>query len=124
MNNSNICVIDDNLAVGDSLKFLFESSLNLRVKTYHEPLLFLHEFHSNWKGCLVVNFIMPAINGIDLIREIKKINENSKVIIISGHGASDTATKALAAGASAFINKPYKTDLILEKIKTILNLAH
>lgn len=120
MINTGICIIDDNTAVCESLKFLLESFLNISVRTYSDPLFFLQEFLPDWKGCLLIDLMMPSMNGIDLIRELKKMNESIQVIIISGHGTAETAAKALAAGASAFITKPFKTEYLLEKIIHIL----
>ena len=122
MNSTKICIIDDNVAVCDSLKFLFESFLSLPVKTYYEPLLFLQEFLPDWKGCLIIDLMMPSMNGIDLINELKKINNNIHVIIMSGYGNTDAGAKALASGASAFITKPFKTEQILDEVKKILAL--
>ena len=122
MKTTTICIIDDNIAVCDSLKFLLESFLTLTVKIYNDPLIFLQEFPQNWEGCLIIDIFMPSMNGIDLIIELKKINPNIQIIIISGHGTAYTGELALEAGASAFITKPFKTDHLLEKVKQILKI--
>lgn len=126
MKTANICIIDDNVAVCDSLKFLFESFLTLKikltVKTYNDPLIFLQEFPHDWEGCLIIDLFMPSMNGIDLIIELKKINPNIHIIIISGHGTAYTGALALESGASAFITKPFKTDHLLDKVKQFLKI--
>lgn len=121
MKNSKVCIIDDNQAVCDSLAFLVSSFYGIKVKTYNNPLVFLDEFSADWFGCLIIDLFMPTINGIELMRQLKKRNSNLEVIIISGHATSDIAQQCLAKGAHAFISKPFKTEELLEKIQAILS---
>jgi two-component system response regulator FixJ len=120
MIKTKICVIDDNEAVCDSLKFLFESFYGITVQVYHNPITFLETFTSDWDGCLIVDLFMPSLNGVELMKEIKKINNTLKIIIISGHGTLDAAAQSIKAGAYAFIPKPFKTKDLLDKINEIL----
>lgn len=119
MKKNNICVIDDNEAVCDALKFLFESFYDTAVQIYHSPLSFLEEFSAEWQGCLIIDLFMPSLNGLELMKEIKKINNKLKIIIISGHGAIDVAEESLRSGAYAFILKPFKTQDLLNKVDAI-----
>lgn len=115
-----IYLIDDNEAVCHAIKFLFDSFLNQKIIMYHNPLLFLDEFSAHCRGCLIIDMDMPAMNGIDLIKHVKNINPCIPVIMISGHGTTDTAAQSKAAGAVAFITKPFKTEDLLSAVKTIL----
>ncbi|MFZ0132401.1 MAG: response regulator [Desulfobacterales bacterium] len=51
---------------------------------------------------------MPGMNGIEVLREVKKLSDEAEVIIITGHGDIDSAVEALHYGASDFINKPVR----------------
>ncbi|MFZ0727169.1 MAG: response regulator [Desulfobacterales bacterium] len=51
---------------------------------------------------------MPGMNGIEVLREVKKLSDETEVIIITGHGDIDSAVEALHYGASDFINKPVR----------------
>jgi FixJ family two-component response regulator len=122
MSEASLYIIDDNEAVCHATEFLFDSFCKFNVKTYHNPLLFLEEFSADWRGCLIVDWDMPLMNGIDLMKEVKQINKKISVIIVSGHGRTDTAVQALAAGAYAFIRKPYQPEHLLEQVQSILQL--
>jgi FixJ family two-component response regulator len=122
MNKTKIYLIDDNVAICEALTFLFDSVYNLKIKTYNNPLVFLEEFLPEWDGCLIIDLFMPFMNGIDLLRKLKQLNTNLHIIIISGHGTHEAARRSLEAGAAAFIPKPFKTEVLLEKIKTLLPL--
>jgi len=121
MENTKICIIDDNEAVCDSLVFLFESFYDIKVKTFNDPLVFLQKFNPDWKGCLIIDLFMPSMNGLELLKELKRTNKDTHIIIITGHGNDDSGIQCMAAGASAFITKPFNTDFLLDKVKTILN---
>ena len=120
MQEIKICIIDDNEAVCHSLKFLLNAYYDINIEVYNNPLLFLDEFSSDWRGCLLIDLFMPFINGIDLIPELKKRDNNMSIIMISGHGTPEVAARSLAAGASSFISKPFKIDCLLEKIQSVL----
>ena len=61
---------------------------------------------SNEKPDIVITDIkMPGMNGIEVLRGVKKIDQETEVIIITGHGDIDSAIEALKYGASDFINK-------------------
>ena len=83
-------------------------------------MLFLEDFSADWRGCLIIDLDMPLMNGIDLMKKIKKNNKKISVIIMSGHGAAEAAAQAMAAGAYAFISKPYKAEHLLDHVQHIL----
>jgi len=55
---------------------------------------------------------MPGMDGIEVLKKVKKINPETEVIIITGHGDIDTAIEALQYGASDFINKPVRDEAL------------
>jgi len=55
---------------------------------------------------------MPGMNGIQVLKKIKKLSPDPEVIIITGHGDIDNAIEALKYGASDFLNKPIKDEAL------------
>lgn len=122
MQKNKICIIDDNEAVCNSLKFLFESVYELKVIVYNNPLVFLKDFSSAWNGLLLIDLFMPSMNGLDLTKMLTQMDNKMHILIMSGHASGEMASQALKAGAQGFIMKPFKIDKLLEKIGLILNL--
>jgi len=122
MQKPKICIIDDNESVCHSLGILFDCVYqdSLDVTTYSNPVVFLEAFSPDWKGCVIIDLFMPYWNGLDLMQELKKRNSTMHVIIISGHASTSVASQALAAGALAFISKPFNVDNLLNNINEIL----
>lgn len=121
MVDNKIWIVDDNEAVCDALRFLFDSFFSLNIKTYNNPLELLEELSPEWEGCLIIDLFMYYMNGFELTKKIKKLNGHLKIIIISGHGTRETEAQALEAGANAFITKPFQMDTLLNQVSLLLD---
>lgn len=67
---------------------------------------------------------MPGMDGIELLRKVKKINEKTKVIIVTGYGTEEMAVSALRAGASNYLKKPLDLGELLRTLDSLLALEH
>jgi len=72
----------------------------------------LDVFKKESPDIVLTDIKMPGMDGIEVLKEIKKINPETEVIIITGHGDIDTAIEALQYGASDFINKPVRDEAL------------
>jgi two-component system, NtrC family, nitrogen regulation response regulator NtrX len=70
---------------------------------------------------VLLDIWMPGIDGIETLKEIKKVNPHIQVIIISGHGSIETAVKATKLGAFDLIEKPLSIDKVIVSINNALN---
>lgn len=64
---------------------------------------------------------MPGMNGLDAITEIKKINEDAKIIIISAASNEKTIIEGINRGASSFIVKPFANDNVIRTVNKTLS---
>jgi two-component system chemotaxis response regulator CheY len=69
---------------------------------------------------VVMDITMPELDGIQAVREIKKINNDSKVIMCSAMGQQAMVIESIQAGARDFIVKPFQADRVLEAIKKVI----
>ncbi|NDI33379.1 response regulator [Chengkuizengella sediminis] len=70
---------------------------------------------------VTMDITMPEMDGIEALKEIKKIDPNSKVIMCSAMGQQAMVIDAIQAGAKDFIVKPFQADRVIEAIKKTLN---
>lgn len=68
---------------------------------------------------ITMDITMPNMNGIDAIKEIKKIKKEANIIVISAMGNMSCVYDAVAAGACGFIVKPFKEDDVLKNLNKI-----
>ncbi len=122
MRGANVFIVDDDEAIRDSLQVLLEAK-GYTVATYPSAEAFLTVCRPGLAGCGVVDVRMPGMDGLALIERMRAQNVSLPVIIVTGHGDVPLAVRAMKAGATDFVEKPYATDTILEAIRRTLAVA-
>lgn len=69
---------------------------------------------------LLTDLMMPEMDGISLLREAQEIDRDLVGVVMTGHGAIDTAVEAMKAGALDYILKPFKLSVILPVLSRAL----
>ncbi|HUV51272.1 MAG TPA: response regulator [Anaerolineae bacterium] len=69
-------------------------------------------FKKEFFPIVLTDIKMPGMDGIQVLKEIKKINPSTEVIVITGHGDMESAVQSLHLGASDFINKPVSDQVL------------
>jgi two-component system, NtrC family, C4-dicarboxylate transport response regulator DctD len=72
---------------------------------------------------IVSDLRMPGMDGLGLLRALKQLSASTPVIIFTAYATDATAQEALAAGASAFLAKPFTATELLEIVGASLNGA-
>lgn len=101
-----IIIVDDDAAVRDSLRFLFETH-DYDVQVYESGDQFLEVDLSTVKSPILMDVKMPGRDGLKTIREALSINGALQFIMMSGHGDIPLAVRAMKMGAKDFIEKPF-----------------
>jgi len=69
---------------------------------------------------VIMDITMPEVNGIEAVREIRKINPESQVIMCSAMGQQAMVIESIQAGARDFIVKPFQAERVIEAVKKVL----
>lgn len=69
---------------------------------------------------VTMDITMPEMDGINSLKEIRKINPNAKIIMCSAMGQQAMVIDAIQAGAKDFIVKPFQSDRVIEAISKTL----
>jgi two-component system response regulator FixJ len=120
---ASVHVIDDDEAVRDSLAFLFKSA-KLPVRTHESAVAFLAALPGVQSGCIITDVRMPEVDGLELLRRLKKMGVHVPVIVITGHGDVPLAVEAMRVGAVDFLEKPFDDDVLLASVRAALNREH
>ena len=81
----------------------------------------IYQTHPTQISLVVLDMVMPKMDGPKTFNKLKKINPNIKVLITSGYGITDKVNKMLARGAEGFIQKPFDLDQLSQAIGKILD---
>jgi CheY-like chemotaxis protein len=82
----------------------------------------LYSLHQSDIRAVLMDLVMPQMDGLTAFRALKKISPEVKVIATSGLVTSDRADEALREGASAFLPKPYNAETLLKALAEALDL--
>ena len=110
-----VFVVDDDEALGDSLKWLLEAH-GYRVALYGSAERFLAETTAASSGCLLLDVRMPGMSGPDLFDALIERGSQMPVVFITGHGDVPMAVAAVKKGAIDFIEKPFGEDELLRQV--------
>jgi DNA-binding NtrC family response regulator len=112
-----IHIIDDEPVIRDVLAQLLTSEgYEVELSTSGEEAL--EKFPSQSFDVILLDLLMPGMDGIETLRRIKRIDPLATVIIITAYGSVESAIAAMKIGALDYVQKPFKHDdllLALEK---------
>jgi two-component system response regulator FixJ len=120
-NEQVVHVVDDDLAVRQSLSFLLASD-GLPVRLHESASAFLDAMKDAATGCIVTDVRMPGIDGIAFLRHLKARGFTLPVIVMTGHADVPMAVEAMKEGAVDFIEKPFDDDMFLAAVRSALRL--
>jgi FixJ family two-component response regulator len=118
-NPGSVLIVDDDAAVRNSLKFALGIE-GMDVRLYSSGVELLADDHLPEHGCLVVDYQMPAINGIQLVDILQGRHRHYPTILISGHVSDDVRKRAAAAGIHQVLEKPLLDEDLVNSIRLAL----
>ena len=72
---------------------------------------------------VVLDLLMPGIMGLDVLRHITKKHPQTRVIVLTGHGAPEWEVQALRLGAHSCLLKPIKIEKLIESMMDALKVS-
>ncbi|MEM7060192.1 MAG: response regulator [Pseudomonadota bacterium] len=89
---------------------------------FSDPLDFLNTFDGSAPGCIVLDYGLPGVNGLDLQKWLIERQISTPIIFITGHGGVPESVRAIQAGAIDFLEKPFKISILIQRIDTAFGL--
>jgi len=111
-----IYVVDDDPDVLGSLQFLLETD-GFDVRTFKSGAALLGDKASNGADCFVIDYKMPNMNGLDLVRCLRNRDISAPVILITGYGDEQLLEKAANAGVRHVLRKPLLDESLIGHIR-------
>ena len=114
-------VIDDDKEIRESLLDLFMIT-NRRASAYSSGPDFLKTVDTTAPGCVVVDLRMPEGSGLDVQSELITMGSRMPVIFLTGHADVRASVRAMKAGATDFIMKPFVNRDLLDAVDLAIQL--
>jgi FixJ family two-component response regulator len=115
-----VFLVDDDSAVLTSLARLIRSA-GLNAQAFGSPQEFLDRHDPHAPGCLVLDFSMPGLNGLELQAALAAKGCVIPIIFLTGHGDVPTSVQAMKRGALDFLTKPVHDDALLQAIHAAID---
>lgn len=115
-NAGRLLIIDDEPRMCDSLKALLANE-SYEIHTAYTGTDALDMLRTIEFDATLMDYVLPDIHGSQLMGKIREINPGGSLIVMTGYATIDKAVDALRQGAYDFIQKPFDTDELREKIK-------
>ncbi len=113
-----LLVVDDDKDVCEYLEdFLVHDGY--KVQSINDPTLAVEELRKSEFHVVILDLMMPKLNGIDLLSQIRKVDGDVAVIILTGYPSLESATASIEHDVSAYIKKPFSIDEFREVLVRI-----
>ncbi|BCV45770.1 sigma-54-dependent transcriptional regulator [Shewanella algae] len=115
-----VLILDDEPHIGTVLSQLFELE-GISAKASIQAKEILRHLSRDWMGVVITDVNMPGMDGISVMQQIKQLDADLPVILITGFGDIAMAVSAVKQGAYDFLEKPFNNEHILDVVKRALD---
>lgn len=116
-----IIIIDDEPDLLDLLKLILTEKTDYTILTTTDPGQALDWCREHHADVLISDLRMPQMEGIELLKLLKKLDETIPFIIMTAYGTIESAVEAMRQGAFDYITKPFRKEQILMTINKALD---
>jgi DNA-binding NtrC family response regulator len=120
MQKPQILIVDDEEQARANLKDYIEPRYECDILEASDGKSAIESVRKDKPDIILLDIRMPGISGIDAINEIKQINPDMRIIVISAWKSPDVATKAIGKGAFTYIDKPIDFKVFQERFESAL----
>ncbi len=115
-----IMIVDDSESIRNLLKDMLLVGKHEVVAEAVDGIDAIEKFSTVKPDVVLLDIAMPKKDGLTTLKEIKKMNLNTKVIMVTVRDEMDMIQDCIAAGALAYIIKPFDTEEVLKTILFVL----
>ena len=119
-NETVLLVDDEDMVVEGCREMLTKMGYNVSIARNGKDALEIYKENQDKIDIVIIDMIMPEMNGGDTYDRLKKMNPDINVLLSSGHSINGQATKIIERGCNDFIQKPFNIEVLSEKIREIL----
>ncbi|UCH23862.1 MAG: PAS domain S-box protein, partial [Deltaproteobacteria bacterium] len=121
--NGTILIVDDEEeSISAEELMLKELGYDVLLARSGKEALEIYRANKDNIGLVTLDMIMPEISGKDTFEQLKQINPDIKVLLISGYSSNEQVKEIMGLGCSAFLQKPFDIFRLSQKINQVMNL--
>ena len=113
--STRVLIVEDDADSAEFLRLLLEPE-GYVVKTAATAQHARAEVTAANADVILMDLMLPDVEGLDLLREFRTMSPESQVIVVSGHGSISVAVEAMENGALSFIEKPINPSVLMAQL--------
>ena len=117
--NALIAIVEDDGLVRRAMERLLRAA-GYRVALYASGAEFLESLKAGRPACVVLDLLMPDVNGFDVVAVLNCETSRIPVVVISGDNRAETIARATALGVAAIVTKPVDDTVLLDAIQAAI----
>ncbi len=115
-----ILIVDDTLFMRTLLKNILFSGGHEIVGEAGDGAEAVEKYQALKPDLVTMDVVMPKMNGIEALKEIKKIDPGAKVVMCTAVGQEQMVKLAIKTGARGYVVKPFQAPKVLDEVKNVL----
>ncbi len=115
-----VLVVDDDKAIGEYVTTILEKD-GYVVKSLTNPLLVETEVRENDYHVLILDIMMPKMDGIEVLKRVRKFDSDIAVIMFTGYPALETAVASMQLDAVDYLKKPFQVEELREVMSRVIH---
>lgn len=119
--DTEVVLLDDDGHLRTALCQTFELA-GIQVQAQSSADGLLDALSPQWNGVVVSDIRMPGMDGMQLLEELSRLDDQLPVLLITGHGDVPLAVQAMRAGAYDFLQKPFASEQLLDSVRRALDV--
>lgn len=117
-----VFLVDDDQDIRSALSRAL-SKRGFEVQAFESASRFLEEYDGSQAGCLILDYGMPDMTGLELQQHLNSRGYSIPTIFITGHGGVPESVQAMRGGALDFLEKPFRQEVLIERINLAMKTA-
>lgn len=117
-----VAVVDDENEILHMIDKFLKRSGKYDITTFSNPLHLIDSIQNNTYDVILLDIMMPQMNGLDVLEKVMEKNNEQKVIMMTAYSTLDKVLKSHKQGATHYLMKPFDSLQALEtKVQEVLN---
>lgn len=113
---TSVILLDDDEHLRTALEQTFDLA-GMAVQAFASAEGLLAALPADWNGVIISDIRMPGMDGMQLLEQVRELDAQLPVLLITGHGDVPLAVEAMRSGAYDFLQKPFANDQLLERVR-------
>lgn len=118
MSEGRIVLVDDEEMVTQNLEMLLSMETGYESVSFNRPAAALEYLKKNKADVVLSDFIMPEMNGLDLLAQVKEVQPTCSRLLLTGYADKESAIRAInEVGLFQYLEKPWDNDFVMMTLR-------